>query len=149
MSQWDKLSGRFDTHKNQLEIDPSAADNILIAWPSLLRGIEGVQRSGRGLKVLDFGCGTGGFCKELQRHKYDVTGIDSSAGMIEIAKRNLPSTVHIYGPFEDDISQLQEAPFNLITAVMVFQFIENVSATFRGLVKGFFPEQKYSIEVIE
>ncbi len=40
MNPWDALSSNFDTHKKASDIDPGAADNILIAWPALFEGIE-------------------------------------------------------------------------------------------------------------
>ena len=36
---WDKLANKFNTHKDD-EIDPGAADNIVIAWPVILSEIN-------------------------------------------------------------------------------------------------------------
>jgi SAM-dependent methyltransferase len=41
-------------------------------------------------KVLDVCCGSGHVTKELVRRGYPVTGVDASAALIEIARRNLP-----------------------------------------------------------
>lgn len=41
----------------------------------------------RGLKVLDAGCGTGYLVRQLHRKGADVTGVDISEKMIEIAKK--------------------------------------------------------------
>ena len=43
-----------------------------------------------GSAVLDLCCGTGRLAAELSRHGYRTTGLDGSAGMIEIAKKNAP-----------------------------------------------------------
>lgn len=126
MNQWDSLSSYFDTNKNASEIDPGAADNILIAWPSLLKGIRQVQEHGDGLKALDFGCGAGSFCFELQKNGYDVVGSDSSPGMVDVARKNVGDTIPVYLGDIHDVQNLKEQPFDLVTAVMVFQFIENI-----------------------
>lgn len=43
-----------------------------------------------GARVLDLCCGSGHVTKELVRRGYEVTGVDSSAALIEIARRKLP-----------------------------------------------------------
>ncbi len=47
--------------------------------------------SGDNVKILDVGCGTGGHTLELLKKGYDVTGIDISSDMLEIAKKKLIS----------------------------------------------------------
>ena len=44
-----------------------------------------------GKLVLDFGCGTGTFSRFLQSKGANVTGVDVSGNMIEVAKRNSSS----------------------------------------------------------
>lgn len=39
--------------------------------------------------VVDIGCGTGAFCAELYDRGFSVTGLDSSNGMLNVAKRKL------------------------------------------------------------
>ena len=85
MNPWDELAGYFNTHAG--DMDPGAADNILIAWPAMFRGIEKVQTSGDGLTALDFGCGSGAFCTELTRRGYSAVGYDSAEKMIEVARQ--------------------------------------------------------------
>ncbi len=43
-----------------------------------------------GARVLDLCCGSGHVTKELVTRGYDVTGIDSSAALIEIARKEIP-----------------------------------------------------------
>ncbi len=44
-----------------------------------------------GAKVLDLCCGSGHVTKELVSRGYEVTGVDASAGLIELARRELPT----------------------------------------------------------
>jgi 2-polyprenyl-3-methyl-5-hydroxy-6-metoxy-1,4-benzoquinol methylase len=53
-----------------------------------------------GMKVLEIGCGTGLFTKELQGIGVELTAIDISPDLIEIAKINNPTTTFWCGPFE-------------------------------------------------
>ena len=48
---------------------------------------QAVAAVGRPSRILDVGCGTGGHSIELARRGHDVTGVDMSPAMIEIAQR--------------------------------------------------------------
>ncbi len=133
MNQWDALSQYFDTHKHTAEINPGAADNILIAWPSVLSGIAQVQQDSAIFTALDYGCGGGSFAAELQRRGYLVVGCDSSQGMIAMAKKNLGDAIPFYVCDAAEVSKLKESPFDLITAIMVFQFVEDIETCIRHL----------------
>lgn len=56
------------------------------AWKSLILGGEGLSES---LEILDVGTGPGFFSIILSQEGHQVTGIDCSDGMIEIARRNM------------------------------------------------------------
>ena len=49
----------------------------------------------RGLRVLDAGCGSGIYAQTLAKKGADVTGIDVSKKMIEIAEQETPSTLKV------------------------------------------------------
>jgi len=84
-NQWDKVVEKLDTSKENTW-KMYAVDNIHIAWPVLLRKIKGKLK--KDSKILDYGCGTGGFCNKLAKEGYISLGIDSSNGMIKLAKNN-------------------------------------------------------------
>lgn len=42
---------------------------------------------GRGLSILDLGCGTGRHAEALARHGHSVVGVDRSAGMLALARK--------------------------------------------------------------
>jgi len=54
-NEWDKLSDSFNTHGELSKVKSEVADNILIAWPSILKGIQLIQQNGTHLHALDYG----------------------------------------------------------------------------------------------
>lgn len=52
-------------------------------------------------RVLDIGCGAGGDAVYLSKTGLNITGIDFSAKLIDIAKKNLPSGNFLVVDFED------------------------------------------------
>jgi len=76
----------------------------------------------RGKNAIDFGCGTGRSTRFLQRHGFDVIGIDISKDMIAYAKAEDP-----YGDYrlieDGDFSQFQECYYDLIFSGFTFDNI--------------------------
>ncbi len=68
---WNDVAPIFDTRKSE-GIHASVADNVLIAWPEMLKLVSG--RS-----VLDFGCGEGGLARALANCGHEVLGMKRSA----------------------------------------------------------------------
>ena len=55
-----------------------------------------IQLTGKKASILDLGCGTGvPIMRDLLDQGMNVTGVDGSARMLEIARRNLPSATFI------------------------------------------------------
>lgn len=131
MNTWDTIAKNvFDT-SNPGNIHAGAADNILIAHP-VIRNIIATHFSGDlERQALDFGAGTGGFTKELCNLGFRVTGIDPSREMIAIAQsRHIEGASFLHG----GIDCLGKAiRFDLIVAVMVFQFIEDAASILNRL----------------
>ena len=62
--------------------------------------------------ALDLACGTGVLCEILKQHGIDASGMDFSAGMIEIARERDPS---IHYDVADMITFRPEKQFDLVT----------------------------------
>lgn len=124
MDPWNKLTHIFSDPGGIDRVPPGCADNILIAWPSMLHMIQEAFKELRGLKALDIGCGAGYFCNKLRSLGLEVTGVDTSEAMINIAGQHLPQDITLIAGGLDSI-QSAEA-YELVTAVMVFQFIEDI-----------------------
>ena len=131
-NQWDQLSDYFSAPENFSTIHADVADNILIAWPSLLKGVQLIQADGTHLQALDYGCGGGNFCNKLFYKGYSVIGCDSSSAMINIAKKNFPN-IKFHQCDSETLHQLGNSPFDLITSIMVFPFVDNMKLLFTNL----------------
>lgn len=84
--------------------------------------LEGLRRTRprQETELLDLGCGAGGFCRLAADAGASVTGIDSSVGMIEIARERVPEGRFYVAdmqalPFDEDA-------FDVISAFNSLQF---------------------------
>lgn len=130
MNPWDHLADIFGRGGNEDAIPEYAADNICIAWPSMMRCMGTVFPRLAHLKVLDFGCGGGLFCRKLFSLGLEVTGYDPSAELIKAARANNPEAVTLTRSLA---RAAQQAPYDLITSIMVFPFIPDIDAAVQKL----------------
>jgi SAM-dependent methyltransferase len=131
MSQWDQLADIFGCKWNESSIPECAADNICIAWPSIINCIEKVSSKPSRLIALDFGCGGGLFCRKLYEMGFDVTGYDDSEELIKIARANNPEDVTITN---SNTILDQKAKYDLLTSIMVFQFINDIDSMIKNII---------------
>jgi 2-polyprenyl-3-methyl-5-hydroxy-6-metoxy-1,4-benzoquinol methylase len=130
MSQaWDDLSNRFNAQAE--EIDPHVADNVVIACPIILDQITRHFEANKNIDAIDYGCGTGYFAEKLSSLGLKVIGLDISEKMIEIAKGNIHSKVRFYVKNFTDLSDFKQV--DVISSVMVFQFISNIEEALKVL----------------
>src|SRR5215207_2882038 len=83
----------------------------------------------RGDAVLDVGCGTGMFLRLCADRGADVSGLDASEGLLEIARERLPEADLRLGdlqtlPYADD-------SFDLVTGFTSFFFADDMVAALR------------------
>lgn len=134
MNQWNELADIFACDSSSDAIPEYAADNICIAWPSIIAGMEKAfadsDRAQR-LRVLDYGCGGGLFCRKLHTMGHVVAGYDNARELIKKARENVPAGVYVTD--SDDVLK-HHAVYDVIASVMVFQFIENIEQTIAGLL---------------
>ena len=88
---------------------------------------EGLRRIGIGAvtRLLDVGCGPGGFCRLAADAGAAVTGLDASPAMLEVARERVPE-----GRF--DVGDMRQLPydddsFNVVTLFNSLQFCANPS----------------------
>ncbi|HJP77788.1 MAG TPA: class I SAM-dependent methyltransferase [Pseudonocardiaceae bacterium] len=85
----------------------------------------------RGLRVLDAGCGPGLQAEQLIGRGATLTGIDLSAGLLEIARDRLGPDVPLR---QADLAQpldFADGSFDLITCSLVLHYLEDWVATLR------------------
>lgn len=129
MNDWNALSDIFNT-KSAKKIDPKAADNVLIAWPSIINSIKSFFNNEQELRILDYGCGTGAFANELHKlyPNSRVTGIDPANEMINKAIQNFKDSDIV---FKTGDHNNIEGLYDLITSVMAFQFINDIQSVIK------------------
>jgi 2-polyprenyl-3-methyl-5-hydroxy-6-metoxy-1,4-benzoquinol methylase len=75
-NHWNKLAKYFRTS------NASSADNVEIVEPILIKEIQKIDN----VKIIDYGCGSGNFCKRISSFVESILGIDTSTEMIKKAK---------------------------------------------------------------
>ncbi len=75
-----------------------------------------------GSSVLDIGCGTGLFLKDLEDKKLELHGIDLNATFLEKAKQLVPKATYYQGSFLDKFER--DKKFDLLSCFSVMMYIE-------------------------
>lgn len=106
--------------------------NALYERPSLLSMLPSVK----GLSVLDLGCGSGIYSKELLRRGATVTAIDSSNEMISIVKADLAGKLNVYTqdlalglPLENSQT------YDLVISPLVIHYIKDLKKLFSEVAR--------------
>ena len=97
---------------------------------TFLRFIESHVAPLAGKRVLDVGCGVGGFAKRLSRYGCRVTGLDASPAMIEKARRTYGDAIDFVVGDGSDLPSL--GTFSLITSIMTLQFVSRIEEALAG-----------------
>ncbi|MGE4351986.1 MAG: class I SAM-dependent methyltransferase [Bdellovibrionales bacterium] len=137
MNPWDEVSAFFNQRKDN--IDAGAADNIFIAWPSLLKGITRTIPDLKNVSLLDFGCGTGFCATKFHEMGAKVVACDTSEGMLALARHHSPKGIRFYPISYEQVSTLAETPFSLISSMMVFSFISDLRQALHDLDRALIP----------
>lgn len=100
------VRGVYDAHWRENATESFAGyprNRLLASWTS--------EEDGRGLKMLDVGCGNGAVCEYFAGLGYGVAGVELSEGGIEAARARTPGDFRLGSvedplPFEDHVFDL-------------------------------------------
>ena len=74
----------------------------------------------RNKSILDYGCGSGTFCRFLSEKKAIVTGVDISENMIKVAKDSPPDSIDYFQITSGKLDFLPENTFDYVVSNFVF-----------------------------
>lgn len=132
-SVWDNVAFCFAVNGGA-NIYAPGAENFEAIWPILQPIIVELSVSGSLNVSLDFGCGTGMFAEAISAYCQSTYACDSSEQMLSMAIEK-SSGKTTYGLGSVDFVR-RCPPLSLITAIMVFQFIDNIEETIRVLCEA-------------
>jgi ubiquinone/menaquinone biosynthesis C-methylase UbiE len=78
----------------------------------------------RGERVLDIGCGTGRHLAMFLKMGLDITGLDASPHMLEIARKRLGSRAELHQGFAQDLP-FEDNSFNIATLMTTLEFVDD------------------------
>ena len=97
-------------------------------YRKVLASIYDTVRTGQGKRVLDIGFGTGVLACRLYSDGYDITGIDFSNRMIEIAREKMPSVRLIRHDFSEGLpAHLKDEKFDAIICTYAIHHLDDAA----------------------
>src|SRR5215469_8357421 len=81
-----------------------------------------------GRRILDAGCGSGPLSAELRDRGAVVTGIDISAGMLELARRRLGDDVRLQQADLESPLPFDDSSFDDVVSSLVLHYLEDWTA---------------------
>lgn len=119
--EWDEYAEGWDNNKDVVAYSEKA-------FISLLDTV-----SLKGMRVLDFGCGTGLLTEKISSLAKEVVALDTSEKMISVlANKNLPNVMIVRDEISGDLiseSRLFSEKFDIIVASSVCSFLPELEKT--------------------
>jgi ubiquinone/menaquinone biosynthesis C-methylase UbiE len=119
---WDHVAGWYDS----LVADRGTELQQDIIIPGILR----LLRLRRGEKVLDLACGQGAVSQALFREGVEVTGIDASPRLIEMARRRSPGAIRYLVGDARQLGALPDGGFDAVVCALAAQNIDPIAPLF-------------------
>ncbi|WP_170986368.1 class I SAM-dependent methyltransferase [Rhizobium sp. LC145] len=127
----------FDQHAESFE--DILVDQLGYAVPVMVRQRLQELKLGPFKRMLDLGCGTGLTGGTLRDMADDITGIDISENMVEIAhEKDLYETLYV-AEVEDFLEDNDDEPFDLVTATDVLPYLGALEPLFFGAAENMVP----------
>ena len=84
-----------------------------------------LMRPVRGERVIDIGCGTGRNLLRFLELGLNVTGLDASPYMLDMAKKKLTHRAELYKGFAEDLP-FEDNSFDVATLITTLEFVDDV-----------------------
>ncbi|TRB01179.1 MULTISPECIES: class I SAM-dependent methyltransferase [Rhizobium/Agrobacterium group] len=124
----------FDQHAEAFE--DILVEQLGYAVPMMVRQRLQTLNLGPFKRLLDLGCGTGLTGEALRDMAEDITGIDISENMVEIAhEKDLYETLYV-AEVEDFLEDNDDEPFDIITATDVLPYLGALEPLFFGAAEN-------------
>lgn len=138
---WNQLGSEW------FELAQSGESRIHFIMPYMLGKLGNVE----GKKILDLGCGEGGYSRELAQRKADVVAIDCSKCSIdyctEQAKQNGLSIQHFLRN-SNDLYGIEDNSFDIVLCSMMLMDCEDFEGTIREVVRVLKPSGRLFASVL-
>ena len=112
---WDRVADDWAQH-----VETNDYYNLFLT-PATLERLDDVS----GKRILDLGCGEGGYCRVLKKRGADVTGIDGSETLINIAKARSDSSIKFLVRNANNLDGIVENGFEIVVAAMSLMSVED------------------------
>jgi len=87
-----------------------------------------------GRKLLEIGCGTGHWSRFFSQLGFEVTGLDISEAMINIARqKNIPNVSFHMG--DGHLLPFQDSTFDLTAAITTLEFVRDAEVVLREMIR--------------
>ena len=117
-----------DGYDRSVDISDEENTYPFAGYKKVLAGIYEAIRKGQGKRVLDIGFGTGVLAGKLYENGYDITGIDFSERMIQIAQEKMPSARLIQHDFSKGMpTELADSKFDAIICTYAIHHMDDAS----------------------
>ncbi|NTZ90932.1 methyltransferase domain-containing protein [Agrobacterium tumefaciens] len=124
----------FDQHAEAFE--DILVEQLGYAVPMMVRQRLQTLNLGPFKRLLDLGCGTGLTGEALRDMAEDITGIDISENMVELAhEKDLYETLYV-AEAEDFLEDNDDEPFDIITATDVLPYLGALEPLFFGAAEN-------------
>jgi len=90
--------------------------------------------SANGKRLLEVGCGTGHWSRFFSEYGFEVTGVDTSERMINIARnKNIPNTS--FQIADGHHLPFKNGSFNITAAITALEFVSDAEAVIREMIR--------------
>ena len=138
---WNNLGNEW------IELAQTGESRILFIMPYMLELMGDVQ----GQRILDLGCGEGGYSRELAKRGAEVTSVDCNVKAIEYSieqakAENLPIPCLLRN--SNDLYEVKDESFDIVLCSMMLMDCEDFEGTVKEAVRVLKPSGKLFVSVL-